>query len=167
MRHAHNYTHTPIHIVLRVVISAKKYKKQIICRNAGATVMEITKEGLKGMWRAAQSHTRAHTRWHSRRTGSAVGEDPRRGVGETLYRGGFPWHWKCGRSMWWGRANQREEKPVAKLQPTTCVMSQICGDKQPMTTTEAAPVQSCILKTRLHHRLRSLRYTFLLMDLKI
>lgn len=41
--------------------------------------------------------------------------------------------------MWWGRANQREEKPVAKLQPTTCVMSQICGDKQPMTTTEAAP----------------------------
>lgn len=37
-----------------------------------------------------------------------------------------------------GWANQREEKPVAKLQPTTCVISQICGDKQPMTMTEAA-----------------------------
>lgn len=37
---------------------------------------------------------------------------------------------------WAGRvlsgANQRAEKPVAKLQPTTCVMSQICGDTQPM-----------------------------------
>ena len=28
-----------------------------------------------------------------------------------------------------GWVNQRGEKPVAKLQPTTCVMSQICGDK--------------------------------------
>lgn len=30
-----------------------------------------------------------------------------------------------------GWSNQREEKPVAKLQPATCVISQICGDKTP------------------------------------
>lgn len=35
-------------------------------------------------------------------------------------------------------ASQREENPVAKLQPTTCVTSQICGDKQPMTMMEVA-----------------------------
>lgn len=37
-----------------------------------------------------------------------------------------------------GWANQRGEKPVAKLQPTTCVISQICGDKQPIMMTVAA-----------------------------
>lgn len=65
--HTSTHTHTQAStlIVLRVVfrIRAKKYKKQIICRNAGATVIEIPKEGLKGMWRAAQSltHARTHT----------------------------------------------------------------------------------------------------------
>lgn len=69
--HTSSHTHTQAStlIVLRVVyrIRAKKYKKQIICHNAGATVIEITKEGLKGMWRAAQSLTRTqtHARTHT------------------------------------------------------------------------------------------------------
>lgn len=35
--------------------------------------------------------------------------------------------WGVGHVVGW--VNQRGEKPVAKLQPTTCVISQICGDK--------------------------------------
>lgn len=38
-----------------------------------------------------------------------------------------------------GRANQRWEKPVAKLQPTTCVISQICEDKQMRVMTRIPP----------------------------
>lgn len=89
----------------------------------------------KRMWRAARTHARTHAfteqkpgcSWRSQAWRGAV---LYRGVSMTLEE------WAEQMKGQWGHcvealANQRGEKPVAKLQPTTCVISHICGDKQP------------------------------------
>lgn len=62
-------------------------------------------------------------------TGLAAGEIPEV-QGVSIVQRGFHDIGKLGGSRKRGWANQHEEKPVAKLQPTTCVISQIWGDNQ-------------------------------------
>lgn len=62
-------------------------------------------------------------------TGLAAGEIPEV-QGVSIVQRGFHDIGKLGGSRKTGWANQHEEKPVAKLQPTTCVISQIWGDNQ-------------------------------------
>lgn len=77
-----------------------------------------TAKGMKGREATnTHKHDRPGCRW-----------DPRSSPGCIYCTEGFPWHRETGWSRGW--ANQHEEKPVAKLQPTTCVISQICGDNQ-------------------------------------
>lgn len=116
--HVHINTHTRMSLCFRFFSWSEQKVKIGHIKEDQLKLQTETAKGMKGREATiTHKHDRPGCRW-----------DPRSSPGCIYCTEGFPWHRETGWSRGW--ANQHEEKPVAKLQPTTCVISQICGDNQ-------------------------------------